>query len=637
MPVRAAPHSGPLTRRPRCNRLSRIARRANFNLDTARMPPPLLLLQDISLSFGTAPVLAGAGLAVAAGDRLCLVGRNGSGKSTLLRIAAGLMQPDAGRRFAQPGATIRYLPQEPDLSGFATTLAYVEAGLTAEADEDRHRARYLLEQLGLTGEEDPNTLSGGEARRAALGRALAPSPDILLLDEPTNHLDLPGIEWLERELAGMRSGIVLISHDRRLLERLARATVWLDRGITRTLDRGFAGFEAWRDGVLEQEESERHKLGRKIAMEEDWLRYGVTARRKRNQKRLADLHALRQRRKEQRTRHGMVRLEAAQADLSGRLVMVAEHVSKSFGDRMVVRDLSTRILRGDRVGIVGPNGAGKTTLLNLLTGVLAPDAGEVRLGTNLAQVTLDQGRETLDPEQTLAQTLTGGHGDTVTVGEQTRHVIGYMRDFLFSPDQANTPVGVLSGGERGRLTLARALARLSNLLVLDEPTNDLDLETLDLLQERLAEYPGTVLLVSHDRDFLDRVVTSVIAAERDGRWVEYAGGYTDMLAQRGPVSVGTVATAARPRPTARPQRAANAQRRMTFKDRHALDTLPVRIAAIQDEVAGLGRVLADPDLYARDPARFAAMSKALSGAQEALAVAEEQWLTLEIRREEIER
>ena len=290
------------------------------------MPPPLLLLQDISLSFGTTPVLAGAGLAVAAGDRLCLVGRNGSGKSTLLRIAAGLVQPDAGRRFAQPGATIRYLPQEPDLSGSRQHWPMSRPGLVTEAEEDRHRARYLLEQLGLTGDEDPATLSGGEARRAALARVLAPSPDILLLDEPTNHLDLPGIEWLEHELAGMRSGIVLISHDRRLLERISRATVWLDRGITRTLDRGFAGFEAWRDTVLEQEESERHKLGRKIAMEEDWLRYGVTARRKRNQKRLADLHALRKRRKEQRAPQGTVRLEAAQADLSGRLVMVAERV-----------------------------------------------------------------------------------------------------------------------------------------------------------------------------------------------------------------------------------------------------------------------------------------------------------------------
>ncbi|HLB99242.1 MAG TPA: ATP-binding cassette domain-containing protein [Acetobacteraceae bacterium] len=610
------------------------------------MPPPLLLLllQNINLTFGTAPILAGAGLAVAAGDRVCLVGRNGSGKSTLLRIAAGLVQSDAGRRFAQPGATIRYLPQEPDFSGFATTLAYVEAGLVSDADADHHRARYLLEQLGLSGEKHPATLSGGEARRVALARTLAPAPDILLLDEPTNHLDLPGIEWLERELAAMRAGIVVVSHDRRLLERLSRTTVWLDRGITRTLDQGFSGFESWRDSVLEQEEVDRHKLGRKIAMEEDWLRYGVTARRKRNQKRLADLHALRKRRKEQRAAPGKVRLEAAGADLSGRLVMVADGVTKSFGDRTIVREFSTRILRGDRVGLVGANGAGKTTLLNLLTGALPPDAGEVRLGTSLAQVTLDQRRDTLDPVQTLSQALTDGHGDTVTVGGRVRHVASYMKDFLFGPEQANTPVGVLSGGERGRLTLARAFARPSNLLVLDEPTNDLDLETLDLLQERLADYSGTVLLVSHDRDFLDRVVTSVIAAEGDGRWVEYAGGYSDMLAQRGPrvaPSRAAQAAVARPRP-AMPQPVAEMgpqqvarPRRMTFKDRHALETLPARIAALQAETARLSTALADPDFYARDPGRFAATTAALAAAQEALAAAEEQWLALEMLREEI--
>ncbi len=622
------------------------------------MPPPALLLQDIHLTFGTAPILAGAGLSVSAGDRVCLVGRNGSGKSTLLRIAAGLVEADAGRRFAQPGATIRYLPQEPDLAGFATTLAYVEAGLIGDADADHHRARYLLEQLGLTGDEDPATLSGGEARRAALARTLAPAPDILLLDEPTNHLDLPGIEWLERELSAMRAGIVVISHDRRLLERISRATVWLDRGITRVLDQGFSGFEAWRDTVLEEEEVDRHKLGRKIAMEEDWLRYGVTARRKRNQKRLADLHGLRKRRKEQRAAVGKVRLEAAQAELSGRLVMVAESVWKSFGERTIVRDFSTRILRGDRVGVVGANGAGKTTLLNLLTGALPPDAGEVRLGTGLAQVTLDQRRDSLDPLQTLSQALTGGQGDTVTVGGQVRHVVSYMKDFLFGPEQANTPVGVLSGGERGRLTLARAFARPSNLLVLDEPTNDLDLETLDLLQERLAEYPGTVLLVSHDRDFLDRVVTSVIAAEGvgsvsgangvglasavngGGRWIEYAGGYSDMLAQRGPAVVPGAATpvgVGRSRPVAvvRSQPAARA-RRMSFKDRHALETLPARIAALQAEVARLGSAFADPDLYGRDPGRFAETTQALAAAQDALAVAEEQWLVLELLREDIE-
>jgi ATP-binding cassette subfamily F protein uup len=599
------------------------------------MAPPLLTLQDIALTFGTDPLLAGAGIAVSAGDRVCLVGRNGSGKSTLLRIAAGLVQADAGRRFAQPGATIRYLPQEPDFTGFATTLDYVEAGLGDAAAADHYRATYLLEQLGLNGHEDPATLSGGEGRRTALARVLAPEPDILLLDEPTNHLDLPGIEWLEQELANLRSGIVVISHDRRLLERLSRSTVWLDRGVTRVLDQGFSQFEAWRDQVLEQEETDRHKLGRKIVMEEDWLRYGVTARRKRNQKRLGDLHALRKRHKEQRAALGKVKLEAAEADLSGRLVAVAEGVTKAYGDRVVVRDFSTRIIRGDRVGIVGHNGAGKTTLLNLLTGKQLPDTGEVKLGTNLAEVALDQGRETLDPALTLSQTLTGGAGDTVTVNGQNRHVVSYMKDFLFGPEQANTPVGVLSGGERGRLTLARAFATPSNLMVLDEPTNDLDLETLELLQERLAEYSGTVLLVSHDRDFLDRVVTSVIATEGDGRWIEYAGGYSDMLLQRGvakPAGIsGGRSRTARDESGSKPQ-----SRKLSFKDKHALETLPGRIADLETEIARLNRVLSDGNLYTRQPAKFADTTRALEAAQTALAKAEEQWLALEMMREQLE-
>ena len=605
------------------------------------MPLPLLALQDIGLTFGSMPLLVGAALAVAAGDRICLVGRNGSGKSTLLRIAAGLVQPDAGERFAQPGATIQYLSQEPDLSGFGTTLDYVEAGFAAAVTDGRHRALYLLKELGLSGDEDPASLSGGEARRAALAHALAPSPDILLLDEPTNHLDLPGIEWLERELAGMRSGIVLISHDRRLLERFSRSTVWLDRGNTRTLDQGFATFETWRDAVLEQEASEQHKLGRKIAMEEDWLRYGVSARRTRNQRRLAELHALRRRRREYRATTGEARLEAAQADLSGRLVATAEGISKTYGDHPIVRNFSVRIMRGDRVGIVGPNGAGKTTLLNLLTGVLAPDAGEVRLGTNLATVVLDQRRESLDPQQTLADALTGGSGDTVPVGGQSRHVIGYMKDFLFRPEQARTPVGVLSGGERARLTLARAFARPSNLLVLDEPTNDLDLETLDLLQERLAEYAGTVLLVSHDRDFLDRVVTSVIACERNGRWVEYAGGYTDMLAQVAAAPPGS--PSAKPRPvkqsapdTQRKRSVSRRPPRMNFNDQRALETLPDQIATLQTQIAGLNAVLGDPDFYTRDAARFRATTEALAVARQELAAAEERWLRLEMLREELE-
>jgi ABC transport system ATP-binding/permease protein len=602
--------------------------------------PPLLLLQDIALTFGVAPLLSGADLAVAAGDRICLVGRNGSGKSTLLRMAAGLVQADAGERFAQPGITIQYLPQEPDLAGFTSTLAYVEAGFEAAAD-GHHRALYLLKELGLTGNEDPASLSGGEARRAALARALAPSPDLLLLDEPTNHLDLPGIEWLERELAELRSGIVLISHDRRLLERFSQRTVWLDRGITRVLEEGFASFESWRDTVLEQEENEQHKLGRKIAMEEDWLRYGVTARRTRNQRRLAELHAMRRKRRDYRAATGTARLDAAQADLSGRLVAAAEGVSKAFGDHILVRNFSIRVMRGDRVGIVGPNGAGKTTLLKLLTGVLAPDQGSIRLGTNLAVTTLDQRRESLDPKWTLAQALTGGSGDTVTVGGESRHVIGYMKDFLFRPEQARTPVSVLSGGERARLTLACAFARPCNLLVLDEPTNDLDLETLDLLQEKLAEFGGTVLLVSHDRDFLDRVVTSIVVSEGSGNWVEYAGGYTDMLAQRAaaqPAMSGAKSSPMkRPRPAARGgSSVASPPRRMNFNDQQELALLPGRIAALETQITELAAILADPNLYARDRARFDATAVALAVARDGLAAAEEQWLRLELLREEIE-
>ena len=469
-------------------------------------PPPLLLLQNIGLSFGSTPLLDGASLSIGPSERLCLVGRNGSGKSTLLKIADGQIDPDTGTRFVQPGVTIRYLPQSPDLTGFATTAAFVEAGLAP--GDDRHRVRYVLESLGLIGEENPATLSGGETRRAALARVLAPEPDILLLDEPTNHLDVVAIVGLEAALRSLRSAVVMISHDRRFLENLSQATVWLDRGVTRRLDQGFGAFEAWRDAILEAEELERHKLGRRIVQEEHWLRYGVSARRKRNQRRLESLLTMRGERRQALAGRatGNVKLTVQEAQEAGRLVIEAKAVTKSYGDLTPVRDLSVKIARGDRIGIVGPNGAGKTTLINLLTGALAPDTGRVRLGTNLEIATLDQRRESLDPEATLAATLTGGRGDTVIIDGMPRHVTSYMKDFLFKPEQARTPVKALSGGERGRLMIARALVRPSNLLVLDEPTNDLDLETLDLLQEMLASYPGTLLLVSHDRDFLDRTV-----------------------------------------------------------------------------------------------------------------------------------
>ncbi len=600
-------------------------------------PPPLIQLKDIALTFGGTPLLAGVELSVSAGERVCLVGRNGSGKSTLLRIAAGLIEPDRGTRFVQPGATIRYLAQEPDFSGAATTLAYVEAGLGP--GDDPHQARYLLLQLGLDGSEDPARLSGGEARRAALARVLAPSPDIVMLDEPTNHLDLPTIEWLERDLRERRSAIVIISHDRRFLENLSRSTVWLDRGRTRRIERGFASFEAWRDEVLAEEEREQHKLDRKIVDEEHWLRYGVTARRKRNVRRLADLHALRQTRRDYRAAAGNAALAAAQADKSGALVIEAERISKAYGDRVIVRDFSIRIRRGDRIGFVGPNGSGKTTLVNLLIGALAPDIGEVRLGTNIVMATLDQQRDSLDPAATVAETLTGGRGDTVMVSTQPRHVIGYMKDFLFAPEQARTTLSALSGGERGRLMLARALARPSNVLVLDEPTNDLDLETLDVLEEMLGDYAGTVLLISHDRDFLDRTVNAVIVPEAGGRWTEYAGGYADMLAQRGAdlvrdparkVVVGKAANGGKS-----PPEAGARKRRLSFHEKHALETLPDAIATLQGKARALAARLADPSLYARDRAAFDETSAALAAAQAELATAEEKWLELEILREEI--
>ncbi|MCG7394675.1 ATP-binding cassette domain-containing protein [Microvirga sp. ACRRW] len=600
-------------------------------------PPPLLLLQEIALTFGGTPLIESAELSVSPGERACLVGRNGSGKSTLLKIAAGMIEADKGKRFVQPGATVRYLAQEPDLSAFPNTLAYVESGLGP--GDDPYRARYLLEQLGLTGEEKPSDLSGGEARRAALAHVLAPQPDILLLDEPTNHLDLPAIEWLESELKSLRSALVLISHDRRFLESLSQATVWLDRGKTRRMDQGFAHFEEWRDQVLEQEEAEHHKLGRKLVAEADWLRYGVTARRKRNVRRLGNLHAMRQQYRDRTRAVGTVSMTLAEAEQSGTQVVEAEGISKAYGERPIVANLSLRLLRGDRLGIIGPNGAGKTTLINLLTGNLQPDSGRVRLGSNLQMVTLDQRRASLDPNATVAETLTGGRGDSVTIGGQTKHVIGYMKDFLFSPEQARTPVGVLSGGERNRLMLARALAQPSNLLVLDEPTNDLDLETLDLLQEMITDYSGTVLLVSHDRDFLDRTVSSVLVSEGEGRWIEYAGGYSDMVAQRGQgVQARVVEKEDKPRNNGKPVAAPSQtnKRKLSFNEQHDLKTLPKRMEELEAKIAKVQEILADPELYSRDPARFQKAMDALTQLQGELHAAEERWLELEMLKEELE-
>ena len=594
---------------------------------------PLLHLKDIIVSFGGSRLLDGAELSVGAGDRLCLVGRNGSGKSTLLKIAAGLMEADGGTRFAQPGAIIRYLPQEPDLTGYATTLDYVEAGLNPH--EDPNRAFYLLGHLGLTGTENPATLSGGEARRAALARTFAPRPEILLLDEPTNHLDVRAIEWLEGEIKSSKSALVLISHDRRFLENLSRVTVWLDRGKTHRLEKSFASFEAWRDEMLEKEESERHKLERRIAAEEDWVRYGVSGRRKRNVGRLERLRGLRTERREQIRALGSVKMEAAEGAGSGTKVIDAKGVAFSYGDREIVRDFTQRIHRGDRIAIVGPNGVGKTTLLKLLTGELSPQKGNVKLGQGLLMAKLDQSRAALHPEQSLAAAVTDGSGDTVMVAGKPRHVMNYLQDFLFTPQQARTPVKVLSGGERARLLLAKLFATPSNFLVLDEPTNDLDLETLDLLEEVIADYPGTALLVSHDRDFLDRVATGIVLAEGDGCFTEYAGGYADMLAQRGE----------KPAPPTESRKSAKTpgERRhrvsapkMNFADLHALKTLPEKIAMAELRTEELERQLADGSLYARDPDRFSKLSAELAEIRAQKDADEERWLVLEMEREALE-
>lgn len=600
-------------------------------------PPPLLTLRDVHLTFGGTPLLTGAELSVAEGERLCLVGRNGSGKSTLLKIAAGMVEMDTGERFFQPGRTIRYLPQEPDLSAYASTLDYVNEGLTD--GDDPYRGAYLLEVLGLTGKEDPKALSGGEARRAALARTLAPEPDILLLDEPTNHLDLPAIEWLEEELKSLKSAIVLISHDRRFLENLSRATIWIDRGISRRLDKGFAHFEAWRDDVFEQEEIDQQKLAMKIKREEHWMTYGVTARRKRNMRRVRELADLRKQKREHRGPQGTAKLTAAEGEASGKLVIEAKGITKTYGDRPIVKDFSTRIQRGDRIGLVGPNGAGKTTLLKMLTGELTPGTGSIRLGTNLEMVTLDQKRENLNPEDSLSSVLTGGRGDSVVIGDETKHVMSYMKDFLFSPEQARTPVGVLSGGERARALLARALASKSNLMVLDEPTNDLDLETLDLLQELLADYKGTALIVSHDRDFLDRVATSVIVSEDNGLWREYAGGYTDMLAQRGEGVTARKMAKAPPSKKEKPSTSTPSagkpkqKSKLSFTQQHLLKSLPEDIEKIEAELEKLQSAMNDPELYAKNPDKFAKLSAQITDLSAKKDSMEEQWLELEMLNE----
>jgi ATP-binding cassette subfamily F protein uup len=595
--------------------------------------PPLLALSGIRFHLGDQTVLDGVDLGISPGERLSLVGRNGAGKSTLLRILAGEPIADGGTRFAQPGSTIASLPQEPDFSGHDSVAHYVSSALPDSLGPSDYRVAALLDEMKLDGSREPQSLSGGEARRAALARALVAEPDVLLLDEPTNHLDLPTIEWLEDKLGSWRGAYVLVSHDRRFLTNLARAVLWLDRGIVRRLDRGYGEFETWSNEIIEREATERHKLDRLIERETEWAGKSIRARRTRNEGRLRALAELRKQRRQQIGPVGSASISAGTAEQSGALVVTARNISKSWGERRIVENFSTRIFRKDRIGLIGPNGAGKTTLLKMLIGELEPDSGTIKLGANLLPVVIDQRRAALDPDKTPWEILADRNDHVLVRGHQT-HVMTYLREYLFRDEQARQPVRTLSGGERNRLLLAKALAAPSNMIVLDEPTNDLDADTLDLLQDALGDYDGTVLLVSHDRDFLDRLVTSTIALEGDGTAIEYAGGYSDYLIQRGPREMpGTVSIAPR---KAKPAASDNPQgKRLGFKRERALTELPKKIQALQAEMAALNTALADANLYARDAKGFAAKTARLAAAQAELDAAETEWLELEMLREEL--
>jgi ATP-binding cassette subfamily F protein uup len=601
--------------------------------------PPILYVDDIHLTHGVTPLLDGAALSVGRDDRICLVGRNGSGKSTLLKIIAGLIDADDGERFVQPGIAVEYLAQDPDFRGFETAEDYVLHGLLN--NEDRQRAFQLMADLHVEPSAVIAPLSGGERRRIALCKVMAPQPEVLLLDEPTNHLDLPAIEWLEGALRQINSALVLVSHDRRFLANMASQTVWLDRGQTKLMRKSFAHFEDWRDTELEREAEEQHKLARKIAREEDWLRYGVTARRKRNVKRLGDLHTLRQQRRDYRGPQGDMEAVLQAGDRSGKLVVKADKMVKKFGDKKIVDHFSTQIKRGARIGLIGANGVGKTTLLNMLLGQLAPDSGTVRLGKNLTPLVLDQQRKGIKKDWNVKDALTDGAGDRVPLGDDSMHVIGYMKNFLFHPSQMRTPVNVLSGGEQARLFLARGLRQPSNLLVMDEPTNDLDLETLDLLQEMISAYEGTVILVSHDRDFLDRTVTAVFHAEGDGQWIEYAGGYSDMKAQQkadaakpAEIAAGGKPAVSEPKPLK--QKAMGGAAKLSYKHRYRLEKLPDEMTALEGDIARAEATLADAELFTKDPKKFETNAAMMETAKAALAAAEEEWLQLEMLREAAE-
>ena len=599
---------------------------------------PLLQLSDISLTFGGDPIFDNVSLTVQQGDRVALVGRNGSGKSTLMKVMAGLVEPDKGTRAVPPGMSVGYMEQHPDISGFATLGDFAASEL--EAGEE-YRVEMVAEGLKFDPGLSPQTASGGERRRAALAKLLAEGPDLMLLDEPTNHLDIQAIGWLEQQLKDTRKAFVLISHDRAFLRELTRATLWIDRGITRRQERGFTEFEAWRDKVWEEEDASRHKLDQKIKAEARWAVEGISARRKRNQGRVRALQDLRAERSAQIKRQGTAAMALESGPKSGRKVIEADGISKAYDENVILSDFSLKVLRKDRIAFVGPNGVGKTTLLNMLMKREEPDTGTVTHGTSLVPAFFDQARAGLAPDMSLWENLTGdkdmrvsGQADQVLVRGQPKHVVGYLKEFLFDERQGRAPVRSLSGGEKARLLLAKLMARESNLLVLDEPTNDLDIESLDLLQELLDDYDGTVLLVSHDRDFLDRVATTTIAMEGNGQATVYAGGWSDYQAQRAeaqPAAVeaqkakGKPAQGAEPKPAEKPQKS---KPKLSFTEKHRLEELPGLIERLEGEIAKLEQLLSDPDLFTREPEKFRKATDALTKRQATLSEAEEEWLVL---------
>lgn len=594
---------------------------------------PIYTLKNISLAFGNNQLFTDVELYLNRGDKVCLVGRNGSGKSTLLKIIYGLIEPDGGEIFIQPGIKIAYMPQEPDLSRFASLKEAVVSGLQENKKENEYLADIWLDKLNINGNINPLEASGGECRKAALAQALIAEPDILLLDEPTNHLDIATIEKLETIIRDFRGAVVLISHDRMFLNNTSQTTFWLDRGKMHINNKGFADFENWQEQIINQEIIAQNNLDKKIAEETEWLHKGVTARRRRNMGRLRRLIELRRQRREQIKQIGNINLEIDEGDFRSKLVIEAKHISKSFNQREIIKDFSTRIIRGNKIGIVGPNGAGKTTLVKLLTKRLEPDSGFVRIGKNLEEAYFDQNRITLDPKKTLWQTLCD-KGDHIMVQGHWRHVVAYLKDFLFKPDQAQCPVAALSGGEKNRLMLAKALAQPSNFLVLDEPTNDLDMDTLDLLQEVLDEYAGTILIVSHDRDFLDRVASSIIYLKGDGSAFEHVGTYSELLAKLREKNSSADKKISKTTAQKPANVAPKTSRKLSYNQQRLLEILPAEIASLEQEIAKLTQELSDPDLYQNNPERFDLASAELAAKQQTKAEKEETWLEISILAED---